>query len=175
MRKPQIWELARLWPETSTKSNVQEFGSSSYEQFFSTTDIKLYSSNIKLVTLYNFLQYTNNKLFCSNSVSSTSFAKLCGHCSYTVYVPIYTKKNILSRQWWRMGWVGGIMFIIFLLQATKQFPTLYTHHIPFFLNIIVSFLLLLLLLSLSFPFIPVYFIPYVKRFISSGHSYTKSM
>jgi hypothetical protein len=120
-----------------------------------------------------FIQYTNNKLFCSNSVSSTSFAKLCGHCSYTVCPYIY-KEKYLEQTGVKNG-VGGIMFIILLLQATKQFPTLYTHHIPFFLNIIVSFLLLLLLLSLSFPFIPVYFIPYVKRLISSGHGYAKSM
>ncbi len=33
MRKPQIWELSRLWPEASTKLDVQEFGLSSNDQF----------------------------------------------------------------------------------------------------------------------------------------------
>jgi hypothetical protein len=83
---------------------------------------------------------------------------------YTVYKEKYLEQTVVKNG------VGGIMFIILLLQATKQFPTLYTHHIPFFLNIIVSFLLL----PLSFHFITVYFIPYVKR-LSSEHSYAKPM
>jgi hypothetical protein len=83
-----------LKSKISCQTPFKEFGFSSNKQFF----IKLYSSNIKLVTLYNldFLQYTNNKLFCSNSVSSTSFAKLCGHCSYTVCVPTYCIQRKIS-------------------------------------------------------------------------------